>query len=39
MHELIGIWDDYANTYGVVRDVRIRDFERWQTLPDDYVAR
>jgi arylsulfatase A-like enzyme len=29
--ELIDIWDEYAETHGVVRDIRIKDFERWTT--------
>lgn len=31
--ELIGIWDDYAEEYGVVRDNRIIDFERFTAPP------
>ena len=30
MQELIDAWDKYAETHGVVRQVRIREFERWQ---------
>ncbi len=28
--ELSELWEDYATAHGVVRDVRIIDFERWQ---------
>ena len=31
--ELLAVWDEYAETHGVVRDARIKDFERWTMAP------
>ena len=36
VRELMGIWDDYAEANQIARDVRIADFERWQTIPENY---
>ena len=33
--ELIDVWDEYAETHGVVRDARIENFERWTTAPTE----
>ena len=35
VQELIGVWNDYAEAHQVVHDVRIVDFQRWQTRPAD----
>ena len=31
--ELVDVWDEYAETHSVVRDARIKNFERWTTAP------
>jgi arylsulfatase len=33
VQELIAVWDEYAEEYGVVRDNRISNFERWTSRP------
>ena len=33
VQELIAIWDEYAQKYGVVRDNRISNFEHWTSRP------
>jgi arylsulfatase len=33
VQELIAIWDEYAEEYGVVRDNRISNFQRWTSKP------
>jgi arylsulfatase A-like enzyme len=33
VQELIAVWDEYAEQYGVVRDNRISNFERWTSRP------
>lgn len=33
VQELIAIWDEYAEKYGVVRDNRISNFEHWTSRP------
>ena len=37
VEELASLWGDYANAHGVVRGVRISNFERWQQLPSGNV--
>ena len=39
MRQLIDAWEDYADTYGVVREVRIHQFERWQVIHENYPNR
>ena len=36
VRELMGIWDEYAETNQVAREARIVDFERWQAIPENY---
>jgi arylsulfatase A-like enzyme len=33
VQELVAVWDEYAEENGVVRDNRIRNFERWTSRP------
>ena len=39
MRQLIDAWEDYADTNGVVREVRINQFERWQVIHENYPNR
>lgn len=35
--ELASLWEDYADAHGVVRGVRISNFERWQQPPAESI--
>lgn len=37
VEELASLWEDYADAHGVVRGVRISNFERWQQLPSGSI--
>jgi len=37
VEELASLWEDYADAHGVVRGVRIANFERWQQLPSGSI--